>query len=234
MANVKFVVEHQVVEAKSGQKLRGVAQDAGINIDRELFRGLNCRGLGLCGSCKVWVHPGDANAVNSPSLWERIHGLRGGRRLACQVRVMGDVEVTTMPGGDDRLGPKRDIDPPPNPATDPDAARKPIDEASSIAHPLGHPSAVGKGEAPKQVDKPAAAPAKEGKGDKGEGKAAAKEPAEAPANKKEEQPAADKPVAGSAEAKADKPWVEKKPADKATGAETDGGEKPGGASADSA
>jgi len=211
MANVKFVVEHQVVEAKSGKKLREVAQDAGINVDRELFRGLNCRGLGLCGSCKVWIHPADEKFVNSPNLRERIHGLRGGRRLACQVVVLGDVEVTTMPGGDDRLGPKREIAPTPHPVSDPEAKRKPVDEASSIAHPLGHPSAVGKGEVPKPADKPEAAPAKDPKGDKGAGKTVAQQPAEELAKKKEETPAA--------ESKPDKPASEDKQADKPTGAE---------------
>lgn len=146
MPKVKFVVEHRLLEANSGQKLREIALDAGISVDREMFRGLNCRGLGLCGSCKVWIHPADEKTVNSPNLRERIHGMRGGRRLACQTRVMGDLEVTTMPGGDDRLAPQRDIAPPPTPVNDPGATRKPDDEASSIAHPLGHPSAVGKGE----------------------------------------------------------------------------------------
>ncbi len=57
-----------------------------------------------------------------------------------------------MPGGDDRLAPKRDLAPPPAPVTDPDAPRKPDDEASSIAWPLGHPSAVGTGEVPKEPE----------------------------------------------------------------------------------
>ena len=161
MPKVKFVVEHQVVEAEAGRKLREIAQQAGICLDREFFRGVNCRGLGLCGSCTVWVHPASETALNAPNLRERIHGMGRGRRLACQVKVQGDVEVTSMPGGDDRLEIDRKIDPTPAPAQDDHAHRKPIDEAASIAYPLGHPSAVGKGEMPKPAAKePAAVEAK--------------------------------------------------------------------------
>ncbi|MBI5537833.1 MAG: hypothetical protein HY898_34225 [Deltaproteobacteria bacterium] len=158
MPKVKFVVEHQVVEAEAGRKLREIAQDAGIKLEREFFRGVNCHGLGLCGCCKVWVHPSSSNALNAPNLRERIFGMSAGRRLACQARVQGDVDVTSMPGGDDRLETHRSIAATPGPLADASAHRKPIDEAASIAYPLGHPSAVGKGEVPAPAAKQEAAP----------------------------------------------------------------------------
>jgi ferredoxin len=164
MPKVKFVVEHLQVEVEAGRRLRAIALDAGVYPNREFLRGVNCGGRGICGTCKVWVHPASDRAVNAPNTREKIHGAGGGRRLACQTQVLGDVEVTTMPGGDDRLDPKRKIGPAPAPVQDADAVRKPIDEASSIAWPLGHPSKVGSGKMPesapeesvKSVSKPVA------------------------------------------------------------------------------
>jgi ferredoxin len=212
MPKVKFVVEHQVVEVEAGRKLREIAQEAGINVDREFFRGLNCHGLGLCGCCKVWVHPLGSGALNSPNLRERFHGMSARRRLACQVRVQGDVEVTSVPGGDDRLERKREISPTPDPVHDASAVRKPVDEGGSIAHPLGHPSAVGNGETPalplkepaKQEAKPAAA---KGEPDKQDLSATKRE-----APKAKDKPAASVADASPPEAVGSTKEVEKEPA----------------------
>ena len=153
MPKVKFVVEHLLVEVEAGRRLRAIALDAGVYPNREFLRGVNCGGRGICGTCKVWVHPSSEKSVSPPNIREKIHGAAVGRRLACQTEVLGDIEVTTLPGGDDRLDPKRNIGPTPHPVQDADATRKPIDEASSIAWPLGHPSAVGNGKIPESADK---------------------------------------------------------------------------------
>jgi len=111
MAKVMFLVEHREVATKDGRTVREIAQEEGIVLDREFFRGFNCRGFGLCGACKVWVKQDESSATSRPNLRERFHGMGDGRRLACQTRVHGDIEVTSMPGGDDRLQPDRVIDP---------------------------------------------------------------------------------------------------------------------------
>lgn len=113
MPNVKFVVEHQVVEVQAGRTLREIALEAGVYPNREWFRGFNCGGRGLCGTCKVWVKESKAGAASSPTLSEKLRGLGDGRRLACQTRVMGDLELTTFPGGGDRTAAGRQIDPAP-------------------------------------------------------------------------------------------------------------------------
>ena len=41
--------------------------------------------------------PGVAGAVSPLAFWERLRRYRGSRRLACQTRVLGDVEVRTSP-----------------------------------------------------------------------------------------------------------------------------------------
>jgi uncharacterized 2Fe-2S/4Fe-4S cluster protein (DUF4445 family) len=50
---------------------------------------LPCGGRGLCGLCRVRVE----GEVSPPTGNELIHGLKNGERLACQVRVLGDVFV---------------------------------------------------------------------------------------------------------------------------------------------
>jgi len=111
MPKVTFVVEHLQVEAPPGRTVREVALEHGIKVNREPIKGLNCGGRGLCGTCKVWVNTETDTALSPPSLLERFHGASGGRRLACRAEIRGDVRITTMPGGDDRLEQGRSIDP---------------------------------------------------------------------------------------------------------------------------
>ena len=63
----------------------------------------------------------------------------------CQVKIQGDVEITTFAGGDGRLRAPRPIAPPPQPTIDSTAKRKPVDASSSAEFIHGHPSAVGTG-----------------------------------------------------------------------------------------
>jgi ferredoxin len=130
MPKIKFVAEFHAIDARSGRTIREVALENGIYVNREFFRGVNCGGRGLCGTCRVWVHQSSANATSTPNLRERTHGMGRGRRLACQTKVLSDIEVTTMPGGDDRLDAGRVIDEPPRSEDPPaqDAPRKAADK----------------------------------------------------------------------------------------------------------
>ena len=145
MPKVVFVNEHRIVEVPPGKNLKSLAVELGINPHREFFRGVNCGYLGMCGTCQVWVKENAPGAANALNLRERFAGMRGLRRLSCQVKVLGDVEVTTLAGGDGRLRAPRPIAPPPAPSIDPTAKRKPIDASGSAEFVLGHPSAVGTG-----------------------------------------------------------------------------------------
>ncbi|HEX9295527.1 MAG TPA: hypothetical protein VF881_06815 [Polyangiaceae bacterium] len=145
MPKVAFVNEHRIVEVPAGKNLKSLALELGINPHREFFRGINCGYWGLCGLCQVWIRESAPGSVNPRNTRERMAGTRGQRRLACQVRIFGDVEITTMAGGDARLRSPRPISPPPQPTIDPTAKRKPIDAAPTAEFVLGHPAAVGTG-----------------------------------------------------------------------------------------
>jgi ferredoxin len=160
MPKVTFVNEHRIVEVEKGRNVRDVALECGIDVNNsEEFRGINCGGHGFCTTCMCWVEELSPGAGGPRSFAERLRMLGGWRRLACRTRLEGDVKVYSHPGQHERTRKQRPISPPPRPATDPTAARKPIDASSGAAFLYGHPSMVASGTR-KPPEKPAvAAPA---------------------------------------------------------------------------
>ena len=108
MPKVNFVKEKQEIEVPAGSNLRVEALKAGIEVYKGLEKYLNCRGLGLCGTCKVLVKKGQEN-LSPKTLKEKIHfnlhplgafaiiGNENELRLSCQVQVNGDCTVETKP-----------------------------------------------------------------------------------------------------------------------------------------
>jgi ferredoxin len=105
MPKVRFEREDLIVDARPGQTLLEVAEQAGVDVFRGMWAGLHCNRVhGWCNRCKVWVKPDSPQAVNPPTSAERfplrLNGrVRGTLRLACQVEVSGDVSVHTRAGG---------------------------------------------------------------------------------------------------------------------------------------
>jgi ferredoxin len=108
MPKVTFVNEKKEIEVSAGANLRQEALKAGIGVYPTLHRYLNCRGLGLCGTCRVLVKKGMEN-LSSKTLLERANlnthpltmlaaiGHEDEMRLSCQVRVNGDCTIETKP-----------------------------------------------------------------------------------------------------------------------------------------
>ncbi|WP_437599360.1 hypothetical protein [Sorangium sp. So ce590] len=138
MPRVTFVNEHRTVEAEPGRLLSDIAAELGIAVCRETFRGTGI------GDYTCWVK-GEPGATSPLTFLEKLLGARGQRRMANRTRVLGDVQVWTQAGPGNRLRTPRPIAPPPSPATDPEAPRKPIDASGSAAFPYGDPRAVGHG-----------------------------------------------------------------------------------------
>lgn len=65
-------------------------------------RWINCKGSGTCGTCAVAIQgrvtPVSPRGVEQWRLNFPPHDSRSGLRLACQVRVVGDIEVLKRPG----------------------------------------------------------------------------------------------------------------------------------------
>ncbi|WP_438033996.1 hypothetical protein [Sorangium sp. So ce204] len=185
MPKVTFVNEHRTVEAAPGRLLSDIAAELGIAVCREAFRGTGI------GDYTCWVK-GEPGATSPPTFLEKLLGARGQRRMANRTRVLGDVQVWTQAGPGDRLRAPRPIAPPPSPATDPEAPRKPIDASGSAAFPYGDPRAVGHGKrepiaagaleakAAKEKKGKAGAPAKAAEGAAAAAKGVTPEAAKAP------------------------------------------------------
>lgn len=110
MPKVTFVhgKEKQELEVPVGANLRQEALKQNVSLYRGLEKFANCRGLGVCGTCKVLVKAGAEN-LSKPSLFEKGRlalmpfatiGHENEMRLACQATVQGDVTVETKPGLD--------------------------------------------------------------------------------------------------------------------------------------
>jgi uncharacterized 2Fe-2S/4Fe-4S cluster protein (DUF4445 family) len=88
MTKVKVLVDGRVLEVEKGSRLSDVLAKEGLIQ-------LPCGGRGLCGSCVVEVK----GPVSEPTGNEILRGLGGKYRLACQVRVLGDIEVKVLAKG---------------------------------------------------------------------------------------------------------------------------------------
>jgi ferredoxin len=96
---VHFQTEMVTVDVPENTSLREVAMQQGIQLYRGMWTHVNCIGNGVCGRCRVWILS-DSKNLSERSYRERIvHRVKGSQRLACQVRILGDVEVRTRPIG---------------------------------------------------------------------------------------------------------------------------------------
>jgi ferredoxin len=111
MPKVTFVNdknEKQEIEVPAGSNLRTEAQKAGVQLYAGMDKYLNCRGFGLCGTCKVLVKSGMDN-ISPKSTMEKVnfylHPLsmlatiehETEIRLACQCKINGDCSVAVQP-----------------------------------------------------------------------------------------------------------------------------------------
>jgi ferredoxin len=110
MPTVTFVKEKKTIEVPAGANLRKEARKAGVQLYPFPHNYVNCMGLGQCGSCRVIIKKGlencsrqgiieklsKFNLLNPMSLDSRLRDDEN-LRLACQLRVNGDIEVETQP-----------------------------------------------------------------------------------------------------------------------------------------
>ena len=118
MPIVKFTKENKEIEVSEGENLRKAALKAGVNLYQgingagaSLNKFFNCHGVGACGMCRVNITKGMDN-TSEKGAWESFRfkvpipdplvnmayiGNEETMRLACQCRVMGDIEVETGP-----------------------------------------------------------------------------------------------------------------------------------------
>ena len=96
MPTVYFEAENRKVNVPEGTSLRKAAHQAGVSVYGSVNKYLNCRGFGLCGTDRITVGP--AECLTRQTFREKLMlGENAKERLACQVKVKGDVTVNTAP-----------------------------------------------------------------------------------------------------------------------------------------
>lgn len=96
MPTVHFEAENRKVDVPAGTTLRKAAKQAGVSVYGSVNKIINCRGFGLCGTDRISVKPGEC--LSTPTFFEKLQlGDAPKERLACQVRITGDVIVDTAP-----------------------------------------------------------------------------------------------------------------------------------------
>jgi len=106
MPKVVIANEKKEIEVPGESNLRQELMKAGVQVYGTVERYLNCRGLGLCGTCKVLVKKGMEN-LGPKTFVERFNlnfhpmtmlariGHEDEMRLACQTEVHGDCTIET-------------------------------------------------------------------------------------------------------------------------------------------
>ena len=104
MPKITFTREKKEIECEEGANLREVAIKSGVKLYPGMKKYLNCQGKSFCGECRVHVQKGMENLGPKPFMerfrialsWFKF-GNEDKVRLACQSRVLGDVEILTQP-----------------------------------------------------------------------------------------------------------------------------------------
>lgn len=96
----RITVYGQTITCDRGENLRRLLLKHDISLYNGGSKLINCRGIGSCGTCAVAI-VGEVSAIN----WQEKarlslppHNPDNNRRLACQVKVFGDIEVTKYDG----------------------------------------------------------------------------------------------------------------------------------------
>jgi len=96
------------LEVPAGTNLRLALREAGVQVYKSIDKYLNCRGLGMCGTCAVLVKDG-ADHLSKKTLREKFNftfhpktsfaviGHEDEMRLSCQCCVEGDVAIEVRP-----------------------------------------------------------------------------------------------------------------------------------------
>ena len=90
----------KTISCDQGANLRRVLLENKLPLYNGQAKYINCRGIGTCGTCAVEIR-GEVSPANWKDKTRRSlppHDPQKDRRLACQTRVLGDIEVIKYDG----------------------------------------------------------------------------------------------------------------------------------------
>ncbi|MEQ9357444.1 2Fe-2S iron-sulfur cluster-binding protein [Coleofasciculus chthonoplastes] len=96
----KVTAQGKTFSCDPGSNLRKVLLEHGVALYNGNAKIINCMGIGSCGTCAVEVE-GEVSEANWKDKARRSlppHSPTANRRLACQTKVLGDVQVTKYDG----------------------------------------------------------------------------------------------------------------------------------------
>jgi ferredoxin len=92
MLEIYFEVQNRTIQVEPGANLRQAAIDNKLSIYPHMFKILNCRGRGLCTSCKVKIVSGKVDPRNEIEQ-DKLKNTDMDVRLACQITVQDNLVV---------------------------------------------------------------------------------------------------------------------------------------------
>jgi ferredoxin len=92
MLEIHFEVQNRTIQVESGTNLREAAINNKISIYPNIRKLLNCRGRGLCTSCKVKIVSGKVEPRNEVEQ-DKLKNADPEVRLACQITVADNLVV---------------------------------------------------------------------------------------------------------------------------------------------
>ncbi len=98
MPSIKF--QGKTINCNQGANLRQVLLENKLNLYNGNAKYINCMGIGTCGTCAVEII-GEVSAPNWKDRARRAlppHNPNKNRRLACQTKVLGNIEVIKYDG----------------------------------------------------------------------------------------------------------------------------------------
>ena len=98
MPEIRFNGES--VRCEEGANLRKVLLDSKLPLYNGIAGTIHCRGFGTCGTCAVEIS-GQVSETTAVERWRLSfppHRNGSGLRLACQCKVMGDLEIKKWNG----------------------------------------------------------------------------------------------------------------------------------------
>ncbi len=100
----KITFNNQTIQCETGDNLRHVLMRANLPLYNGVARLIHCRGLGTCGTCAVRLK-GEVSPMTGVEKWRlgfpphrQTDSLENGLRLACQCKVLGDLEIEKLTG----------------------------------------------------------------------------------------------------------------------------------------
>jgi len=92
MLEIHFEVQNRTIQVEPGTNLRQAAINNKLSIYPHMFKILNCRGRGLCTSCKVKIVSGKVDPRNEVER-DKLKNADLDVRLACQITVQDNLVV---------------------------------------------------------------------------------------------------------------------------------------------